>query len=565
MATVSLTGSWMVRNALVIAGICSAFAVPASGVTWVPLYQTDFSSDPGWVSNNPEHFHWDSASQAYYSRQIDQSEEYAYHVVAGFNATRPWRLEWDIKKVASAGAADARFGVWDALTHVEIPAQSAWVDAYHFFQAVYRSDAGGFGDDLTGAISLDVWYRVRLEWVPAAGGTATASVWRKADGQLLGTVSRSGVGVFGGVDRIGMSTVGDPFSGDGISLIDNVALFQPCAPAPDGIVGWWPGDESTVDFVGGNHGTLQNGATYGAGFIGSAFDLNQPNAHISLGDPVALQFAGDFSVVMWVKFAGPLGPRGTHLYSQRAPGCGEASGQIQLERDTQNLEFAPGIGPSRVSSGLPVPTGEWTFIAVVYHAQGASSTVDFYVNGAQSIGLATGPLGSPLGADVEIGQANGCGPEDAFTGLIDEVQLYGRALTAGEIHTEYAAGRVGKCKLDCNANQRLDRIDIATGGSSDCNTDEIPDECELSGNDCNHNLIPDECEPDCDGDHLIDDCDPDDDDDGVLDGADVCPCSAGCSGVDAAGRPVGDVNGDCAVNGVDVQALVNALLCQQGP
>jgi len=50
---------------------------------------------------------------------------------------------------------------------------------------------------------------------------------------------------------------------------------------------------------------------------------------------------------------------------------------------------------------------------------------------------------------------------------------------------------------DCNANNRDDAVDIATGFSSDCNENSVPDECDLTAGgseDCNENMIPDECE-----------------------------------------------------------------------
>jgi hypothetical protein len=44
---------------------------------------------------------------------------------------------------------------------------------------------------------------------------------------------------------------------------------------------------------------------------------------------------------------------------------------------------------------------------------------------------------------------------------------------------------------DCNGNGTADAIDIASGTSSDCNLNGIPDECEP---DCNGNGIPDDCD-----------------------------------------------------------------------
>ncbi|NOT01042.1 MAG: PKD domain-containing protein [Phycisphaerales bacterium] len=63
---------------------------------------------------------------------------------------------------------------------------------------------------------------------------------------------------------------------------------------------------------------------------------------------------------------------------------------------------------------------------------------------------------------------------------------------------------------DCNTNGIPDECDLANDYSADCNLNDIPDECELANGtilDCNTNEIPDECEPDCNGNSSADDCD----------------------------------------------------------
>jgi hypothetical protein len=71
---------------------------------------------------------------------------------------------------------------------------------------------------------------------------------------------------------------------------------------------------------------------------------------------------------------------------------------------------------------------------------------------------------------------------------------------------------------------------------------------------------------DCDGDGPGDACDDDDDNDGVSDLFDACPKTPYCS-VDATGRPKLDMNDDCNVDGLDIQLIVNQLLnnCSQCP
>ena len=63
------------------------------------------------------------------------------------------------------------------------------------------------------------------------------------------------------------------------------------------------------------------------------------------------------------------------------------------------------------------------------------------------------------------------------------------------------------CDPDCNSNGVPDACDIAAGTSDDCNTNGVPDECD-DGTDLNENGVLDECE-DCNGNGIPDDLDID--------------------------------------------------------
>ena len=64
---------------------------------------------------------------------------------------------------------------------------------------------------------------------------------------------------------------------------------------------------------------------------------------------------------------------------------------------------------------------------------------------------------------------------------------------------------------------------------------------------------------DCDGDGLGDVCDADRDGDGVPNDVDVCPDTPFCESMPN-GSPRLDLNGDCEVNGLDIQLIVQQLL-----
>ncbi len=142
---------------------------------------------------------------------------------------------------------------------------------------------------------------------------------------------------------------------------------------------------------------------------------------------------------------------------------------------------------------------------------------------------------------------------------------------------------------DCNTNGIDDTTDIAAGTSQDCNSNGIPDECDISGDVIteiidgsgdgagNGLIFPHGIAVDAAGNAYVtglgtdnafkinapsaslddcrngipDECETDDDLDGVPNDCDVCPCTPAPFGVDANGRPKGDLNEDCKVNLVD--------------
>ncbi len=109
--------------------------------------------------------------------------------------------------------------------------------------------------------------------------------------------------------------------------------------------------------------------------------------------------------------------------------------------------------------------------------------------------------------------------------------------------------------VDCNKNGTLDAADITSGQSPDCDSDGVPDECQIESPDCNGNAIPDGCEEDSDTDGRIDACDNCDDEpnagqedfdgDGVGDACDNCETLPNPDQNDFDADGVGDACDNC--------------------
>lgn len=227
-------------------------------------------------------------------------------------------------------------------------------------------------------------------------------------------------------------------------------------------------------------------------------------------------------------------------------------------------------------NGIALPgfsVGAWHHLAWTWSPTGIRTYLD---------GMLVGTVNVEISVTFNVGNEAEIGSDDQeagyWAGRLDEVRISRIALSPSQF----------LFNLDCNHNGITDSCDISNGTSQDCNHNGVPDECDIStgsSGDCSGNGIPDECEADTDRDNIIDACDnchtvsnpdqadcdadgtgdacdTDDDNDGVLDGSDVCPCNRPGLAVDCAGRPLRDCNGDCQVDGADLQCIVSELLAQ---
>jgi hypothetical protein len=221
---------------------------------------------------------------------------------------------------------------------------------------------------------------------------------------------------------------------------------------------WWPGDGNAFDIIGGQHGTLQGGATFDSGKVAQAFSLDGTNDYIMVANnpAAAFNFGGSFSIDAWI-FLKAAPPEFAPIVSKwnDIPFGNEnrsyffavqnISG-LRLRFDvSQDGSFLGGHSALVISADL-VPLNTWSHVAAVFDSTTHSLTV--YLNGHASSALTipanvTAPFvnNEPL----LIGAADaGSNVRDFFNGLIDEVELFNRPLTQTEIQTIVNAGSSGK-------------------------------------------------------------------------------------------------------------------------
>lgn len=215
-----------------------------------------------------------------------------------------------------------------------------------------------------------------------------------------------------------------------------------CTPPPAGLIGWWPGDGNADDIAGNNDGTLVGGASFAPGKVGQAFSLDGSDDAVDLGSATLLENAAGLTLDAWVN-----------------PSLGYASDYRAIIYTSSNAGWAlntlSGTGTLRFLAGghlvdytTPLPANTWSHVAGTYDV--ATSTEWIYVNGVAVASRTIAAVLNDQGLSKSIGRYPGNNSQ-YFLGLIDEVEVFNRALTPGEIQAIYAAGTAGKCKPTTNA------------------------------------------------------------------------------------------------------------------
>jgi sugar lactone lactonase YvrE len=372
-----------------------------------------------------------------------------------------------------------------------------WVNPSNTTQGVYFGRSQAFGNDyalfcLGGPTCvLQSYLKVGgTEYVLSDGQPVPAGTWTHVAMAYDGTtvalyrngVAVSSTSVSGNVDNDGAAFTVGGRSGDLFfsGLIDEVEVFNrglsasevqaiyladsagkchSCTPPPPNLVGWWPGDGNTKDLASGNTGQLKNGATFAPGEVSQAFSFNGNNQYVLIGDPVPaeLQIQNEITLDAWIYVTGyPTAGDALALIVGSQHDATLAGATIFLDGRTNpdgqtappgHIHFQIGDGSFHATNAnARVPLNQWVHIAAT---RKANEDGKIYYNGVlqPSTSVAWSGSISYNGAWFAIGQQKDL--DRPFNGLIDEVEVFNRALTPDEIQFIFDAGSFGKCKPTC--------------------------------------------------------------------------------------------------------------------
>jgi hypothetical protein len=283
---------------------------------------------------------------------------------------------------------------------------------------------------LAGFERLDaVGYEVAATWDITAPGDYTIRIIRREDGTALDTLILQ-------LDSLPAPTSTGPVASATVNEPYTIPVGSACIAAPSDMVSWWPADLNANDIVGGNNGTLTNGATLAAGAVGGAFSFDGVDDYVAAPSIAPLITANQITIDAWVK---PSAYNNPAWCCAHIIGLDSAGWMTHIGMDPTNPYLWTNNG-IYVRDPDPLIIGAWQHIAATYDG----TTAKFYRNGvlksSQNIAVTL-----PIGDATMIGASKTVQLRQ-FAGLIDEVEVFNRALSASEIQAIYNAGDKGKCK-----------------------------------------------------------------------------------------------------------------------
>jgi hypothetical protein len=237
----------------------------------------------------------------------------------------------------------------------------------------------------------------------------------------------------------------------------------------EGLVGYWSfdgpdmaqgaGNPWALDRSGnGNNGELTNGPRKAVGRIGQALEFDGTNDYVNMGTaPDELINIDEKTISLWFR-AYTFGTTGFGTVVAFDAFSGDVDPWSFFLDSTENrlnyAHFFSVVGEWGTPTNS-IAVNNWYHAVVVFNRGSSTNDPTIYLNGVeQTITEIRTPSGTAIdeaaATDFIIGASND-GNEDFFDGLIDEVRIYNRALSADEIKRLYKIGStfvVNKTRTD---------------------------------------------------------------------------------------------------------------------
>jgi len=227
-----------------------------------------------------------------------------------------------------------------------------------------------------------------------------------------------------------------------------VAAQSSCVQPPSGMVSWWPAGGHTFDIQDGNHATLSGNPTFVTGKVAQGFGFDGVDDYVRIPAAANLNVGASIGFTMdaWIRpddgaarpifeYNNEVGAWGVHFWSNY-PSVGALYANIV---DTSGIGHTIQTTPGTLTMGI------FQHVALTYDR--STGVARLYVNGTEEANASLGVFTPQTTHPLFLGyRGSGCCGIGRFKGVIDEADVFNRALTASEIQSIFYADSAGKCK-----------------------------------------------------------------------------------------------------------------------
>ena len=267
------------------------------------------------------------------------------------------------------------------------------------------SDAGGV------VAAVEISTDGGVTWHPVSGRTTWSYTW---------TPLATGPAVLKSRAIDDSANIGSPSTGVAVTVLNR-----------PGLVGAWSFDEgagaTAADSSGSNNTATLSGAAWNAsGRFGKAVSFDGVNDWVTVADSSSLDLTSGMTLEAWLRPSANGGWRTGLMKEAGSSFTWGAYANTSSNRPTGNA------GPYEVEGAAQLPLNTWTHLAVTYDRV----NLRLYVNGTQvGVQPATPALVASSGPFRMGGNSIW---DEWYSGLIDEVRVYNRALTAPQVQSDLA-------------------------------------------------------------------------------------------------------------------------------
>jgi len=229
-----------------------------------------------------------------------------------------------------------------------------------------------------------------------------------------------------------------------------------CVAPPKRMTAWFPLDEPAAattaeEIVWDRDGTF-TGTTTIPGMVAAARRFNGVGDFIRVPNAAQHNFGtGDFSLDAWVRTRTDSGLE-VMLDKRMQPTRGWS---LYVYNGQLGFQLGDGAGFTNWNRPGSIADGIWHHVAVTVDRNNPAGLI-MYVDGVGTTYDPTAHMGSvSTKSDLWIGARDPAFGQIFYTGDLDEIELFRRALSAAEVQGLYRAGRSGKCKDRCILPRRV--------------------------------------------------------------------------------------------------------------